>query len=89
MTSYKKMRRRLGLYSARQQSHTVESIHDAMVELRELFPKAGAREMRSLLFHRYGMNVSRYAIICFIFIFVLTLLQGVLSLSISAFMNGT
>ncbi|PPQ67538.1 hypothetical protein CVT26_006839 [Gymnopilus dilepis] len=61
MTSYKKMRKRLGLFSARQQDHSLESIRDHMIELRRDFPKAGAREMTSLLFHRKGMIVSRRA----------------------------
>jgi len=50
----------MGLLRTRQQGHTVESIRQAMVELRERFPLAGAREMSSLLFHERDMSVSRY-----------------------------
>lgn len=53
------MREELGLKRTRQQGHTLESIHIAMTELREKYPKAGAREMSGLLFHEKGMSVSR------------------------------
>jgi len=59
MTSYKEIRKSLGLFSTRQQGHTIETIHDAIVDLRKQFPKAGAREMASLLFHRKGMSVCK------------------------------
>jgi hypothetical protein len=49
----------MGLLRTRQQSHTVESIRDAMIDLREMYPNAGAREMVSLLFHEQAMSVSR------------------------------
>ncbi|KAG1908077.1 uncharacterized protein F5891DRAFT_974653 [Suillus fuscotomentosus] len=49
----------MGLLRTRQQGHTVESIHDAMLELREMYPKAGMREIISLLHHEEGMSVSR------------------------------
>jgi hypothetical protein len=49
----------MGLLSTRQQDHTIESIKDAMVALRKRFPKAGARDMASILFHEKGMSVSR------------------------------
>lgn len=59
MTSYKAIRKRLGLLSTRQQLHTLDTIHDAMVCLRKRFPKAGAHDMKSLLFHQMGMSVPR------------------------------
>ena len=59
MTSYKAIRKRLGLLSTRQQSHTIDTIRDAMVTLRKRFPKAGAHDMKSLLFHQMGMSVPR------------------------------
>ncbi|KAH9487316.1 hypothetical protein JR316_0001389 [Psilocybe cubensis] len=65
LTSYKAIRRRLGLLSARQQGHTVESIKESMVALRKRFPKAGARDMGSLLFHHYGMLVPRDLIVVY------------------------
>ena len=60
MTSYKEIRKSLGLLSTRQQGHTVETICDAIVDLWKQFPKAGAWDMTSLLFHRKGMSVSKY-----------------------------
>lgn len=59
MTSYKALRKRLGLLSVRQQEHTLDTIRDAMVALRKRFPKAGARDMTSILFHEMGMAVPR------------------------------
>jgi len=49
----------MGLLRTRQQSHSIETIRDAMVNLRIMYPKAGAREMVSLLFHERGMSVAR------------------------------
>jgi hypothetical protein len=54
----------MGLQRTRQQNHTIESIRDAMTDLREAYSNAGAREMVSLLFHEKDMSVSRY-VICF------------------------
>jgi hypothetical protein len=59
MTSFRAIRKRMGLERTRQQKHTLESIHNAMVTLRQRFPKAGAREMKNLLFHEKGMSVAR------------------------------
>lgn len=53
------MRLQLGLKRTRQQAHTVDSIREVMIELRVLYPAAGAREMVNLLFHEKGMSVSR------------------------------
>jgi len=63
MTSYKEIHKSLGLLSTRQQEHTIETIHDAIVDLRKQFPKAGAWDMTSLLFHCKGMSVSRYVLV--------------------------
>ncbi|KAG2114955.1 hypothetical protein BD769DRAFT_1629964 [Suillus cothurnatus] len=52
----------MGLLRTRQQGHTVESIRDAMLELREMYPKAGMRGIISLLHHEEGMSVSRSVI---------------------------
>ena len=49
----------MGLLRARQQGHSVESIREAMLELRERYPNAGARDMASILFHERNMNVPR------------------------------
>jgi hypothetical protein len=59
MTSYKALRKRLGLLSVRQQGYTLDTIQDAMVALRKRYPKAGARDMTAALFHEMGMAVSR------------------------------
>lgn len=59
MTSFKALRKRLGLRSARQQGHTLDTIRDAMVALRKRYPKAGARDMTSTLFHEKGMSVPQ------------------------------
>ena len=53
------IRKGMGLFQTRQQGHTPESIQDAMLELRAMYPNAGAREMISLLFHEMNMAVSR------------------------------
>jgi hypothetical protein len=53
----------MGLRRTRQQGHTIESIHEAMLDLRQIYPNAGAREMISLLFHEKGMSVARYVLI--------------------------
>lgn len=63
MTKLKAIRKSMGLLSTRQQAHTVESIREVMVQLRETYPNAGAREMVSLLFHEQEMSVSR-SIVC-------------------------
>jgi len=49
----------MGLFRARKQGHTLESISEAMVALRERFPKAGAREMAALLFFEKNLSVPR------------------------------
>jgi hypothetical protein len=55
----------MGVQQTHQQGHTIESICEAMLDLRQFYPNAGAREMISLLFHEKGMSVAMY--ICFIF----------------------
>ncbi|KAI6035739.1 hypothetical protein EDC04DRAFT_2868837 [Pisolithus marmoratus] len=63
LTKLKAIRKSMGLLSTQQQAHTIESIHEAMVQLWETYPMAGAREMVSLLFHEWEMLVSR-SIVC-------------------------
>ncbi|KAK6985245.1 hypothetical protein R3P38DRAFT_3450785 [Favolaschia claudopus] len=62
LTRFREMRKELGLTRARQQNHTVESIRDAMLRLRLQYPKAGHREISSLLFHEENMSVPRSVI---------------------------
>ncbi|KAK7021596.1 hypothetical protein R3P38DRAFT_3317774 [Favolaschia claudopus] len=59
LTRFREMRKELGLTRARQPNHTVESIRDAMLRLRLQYPKAGHREMSSLLFHEENMKLVR------------------------------
>lgn len=61
-TKFREIRNDMGLLRTRQQSHTIESIREAMIELRKAYPNAGAREMVILLFHEKEMSVSRYLI---------------------------
>ncbi|KAI6156702.1 hypothetical protein BKA82DRAFT_4009262 [Pisolithus tinctorius] len=49
----------LGLVYTRQQAHTPETIQDAMIKLREMYPNAGTREMISLIFFEHDMSVSQ------------------------------
>ncbi|KAJ7601591.1 hypothetical protein B0H17DRAFT_1155239 [Mycena rosella] len=59
LTRFREIREALGLFGSRKDGHDVESIRPAMLRLRQQYPKAGAREIVSLLFHEENMNVSR------------------------------
>ncbi|KAF8076875.1 hypothetical protein FPV67DRAFT_1559232 [Lyophyllum atratum] len=60
IVSFRRLRRdRLGLERTRQQKHTLQSIREPMLSLRHQYPKAGAIDMKGLLFHEKGMSVSR------------------------------
>ncbi|KAG1796073.1 uncharacterized protein HD556DRAFT_1234916, partial [Suillus plorans] len=65
LTKFVKIRIGMGLLRTHQQRHTVESIREAMIELRETYPNAGAREMVNLLFHEHAMSVSRNIVIAY------------------------
>ncbi|KIO00307.1 hypothetical protein M404DRAFT_153118 [Pisolithus tinctorius Marx 270] len=54
--------KQMGLIRTHEQGHTADSIQDVMVELRAMYPNAGAREMISLLHHERNMSVSRSVI---------------------------
>ncbi|KAF9562244.1 hypothetical protein CPC08DRAFT_742208 [Agrocybe pediades] len=69
LTSYRAIRKRLGLMSARQQQHTLETIHEDMAVLRVAYPKAGAREMVNLLFFQKGKRVPRDLVVSYFRIF--------------------
>ncbi|KAG2359833.1 hypothetical protein BDR07DRAFT_1291218 [Suillus spraguei] len=60
LTKFVEIRLSMGLRRTHQQGHTIESIREAMLDLRQFYPNAGAREMISLLFHEKGMSVARY-----------------------------
>lgn len=64
LTKFVEIQNRLGLRHTRQQGHTPDSIHPAMVELCTIYPDAGVHEMISLLFHEHNMSVSRYVVQC-------------------------
>jgi len=59
LTKFREIRESMGLQRTRQQGHTIESIRDAMIDIRQMYPKAGVREVISLLFHEKNMSVSR------------------------------
>ncbi|KAF8835867.1 hypothetical protein BDN67DRAFT_992298 [Paxillus ammoniavirescens] len=59
LTKFVEIRNSLGLQHTRQQAHTPESIHPAMMVLQKMYPDAGMRDMISLIFHEHNMSVSR------------------------------
>ncbi|KAJ7832141.1 hypothetical protein B0H14DRAFT_2515144 [Mycena olivaceomarginata] len=59
ITRFRQIREALGLFRTRKQDHDVTTIRQAMIRLRDQYPKAGAREIVSLLFHEENMSVSR------------------------------
>ncbi|KAG2114133.1 hypothetical protein DEU56DRAFT_749025 [Suillus clintonianus] len=59
LTKFVQIRVGMGLQRTRQQGHSIESIREAMLELRPIYPNAGARDIISLLFHEKGMCVAR------------------------------
>ncbi|KAG2033434.1 hypothetical protein BDR03DRAFT_1014290 [Suillus americanus] len=59
LTKFRQIRVDMGLERSRQQGHTIETIHEAVTELRQMFPHAGTREMISLLFHEKNMSVAK------------------------------
>ncbi|KAG2125457.1 hypothetical protein DEU56DRAFT_873091 [Suillus clintonianus] len=65
ITKFKEIRNAMGLQRTWQQNHSIESIHDSMVDLHEAYPNAGAREMISLLFHKKNLSVSRNVVISY------------------------
>ncbi|KAJ6466161.1 hypothetical protein C8R47DRAFT_991038 [Mycena vitilis] len=62
LTRLRQMRESMGLIRTRKQGHDVESIREAMLRLRAQYPKAGQREISSLLFHEEQLSVSRRVI---------------------------
>jgi hypothetical protein len=59
ITKFKEIRNEMGLLRTRKQNHSIDSIREAMIKLRQAYPNAGAWEMVILLFHEKEMNVSR------------------------------
>ncbi|KAJ7857101.1 hypothetical protein B0H14DRAFT_3135890 [Mycena olivaceomarginata] len=62
LTRFRELRESIGLFRARKQAHTPETIQPAMIRLRAQYPKAGQREVCSLLFHEENMNVPKSVI---------------------------
>ncbi|PBK84317.1 hypothetical protein ARMGADRAFT_1088556 [Armillaria gallica] len=62
LSSFKRMRKRLGFLSTRQQNHTVDSISQGMEDLRTRFPKAGYFKMKKGLRVDHNIRVSRETI---------------------------
>ncbi|SJK98939.1 uncharacterized protein ARMOST_02217 [Armillaria ostoyae] len=62
LSSFKRMRKRMGFLSTRQQGHTVETITEPIEELREHFPKAGYFELKKHLRIDHKLRVSRETI---------------------------
>lgn len=59
-TKLKTYAKALGLPNARSQAHTFDTIAEPIAQMREMFPRAGAETLRTLLRDRYDMYVSRY-----------------------------
>ncbi|KAK0438491.1 uncharacterized protein EV420DRAFT_1486665 [Desarmillaria tabescens] len=64
LSSFKRMRKRLGFLSTRQQKHTVETVSEHLDEMREQFPKAGYFEMKKHLRINHNVRVSRNPRMC-------------------------
>ncbi|PBK59871.1 hypothetical protein ARMSODRAFT_838570, partial [Armillaria solidipes] len=62
LSSFKRMRKRLGFLSTWQQKHTVHSISEGMEDLRTRFPKAGYFKMKKGLRVDHNIRVSRLTI---------------------------
>ncbi|KAG2151646.1 uncharacterized protein EDB93DRAFT_1083174, partial [Suillus bovinus] len=52
-----------------QQGHTIESIRDAMIDICQMYLKAGIPEVISLLFHEKNMSISRTVVSSYFTIF--------------------
>ncbi|KAJ6568517.1 hypothetical protein B0H19DRAFT_939041 [Mycena capillaripes] len=65
LTRFREMREAMGLFRSRKEGHDIESIRPAMLRLRAQYPKAGQREMSSLLFHEENMSVQRSVIVAY------------------------
>ncbi|KAG1717935.1 hypothetical protein EDB19DRAFT_1899669 [Suillus lakei] len=59
LTKFRQIRVDMGLERSHRQGHTIETIREAVTELREMFPHAGTREMIGLLFHEKNMSVAK------------------------------
>ncbi|KAF9553186.1 hypothetical protein CPC08DRAFT_645938 [Agrocybe pediades] len=69
LSSYKKIRKRMGLEGTRGQKHMLETIHPFISQLRKKYPKAGARDMVAILFQEKGLMVSRDLVVLYFKVF--------------------
>lgn len=53
------MRENLGLVRSRKAALSVDDIRPVMVLLREIYPRAGLREMKRLLLEEHNLPVTR------------------------------
>lgn len=60
MSKLKTYVKTLGLTSARSQGHTFDTIAGPIAELREMYPNAGGRELRTQLLVKFDIRVSKY-----------------------------
>jgi len=60
ITKLKAYMKTLGLKSAHSEGHMFDMIAGPMAKVREIFPGAGARELRTHLLIRFDMHVSKY-----------------------------
>ncbi|KAI9056312.1 hypothetical protein FKP32DRAFT_1615863 [Trametes sanguinea] len=65
LESLKKKCRAWGIKRARGQGHTVGSIAPAVEEARQRFPNAGMRDMKSVLHHEHGIEVSEKTVLSY------------------------
>ncbi|KAI9070331.1 hypothetical protein FKP32DRAFT_1663038 [Trametes sanguinea] len=61
--SVRRLRERWGLQGTRKQKHTMETIHDAVQEIRKRYPNMGARGMAVHLRQKYEMRVPEKLIL--------------------------
>jgi len=59
LSKLKRYVKTLGLTSARAQGHTFDTIAGLIAELRDMYPSAGAVELRTNLLNKFDMCVSK------------------------------
>jgi hypothetical protein len=64
VVTFRRLRKKWGLKSTRQQKHTMESIYDKVHDIRERFPFRGAESIRKNLRELHGDHVSRCVGLC-------------------------
>ena len=58
--SVKRMRKKWGLTSTRQQKHTIETIAEDVAEIKQNFPNSGADAIKKTLMSEKNIRVPRY-----------------------------